>query len=135
MTVEDRARRAGAALRERLSSVEPPEPQEIIHRAARRRRRTFIVVALPVVFAVLVPLVVTRLTETTRVIVSQPRPLIPPAGTETERAWTLVPKATSGLGTGSSIYALASSSGTAIAGGAVPKGARTSRVSASSAAR
>jgi hypothetical protein len=118
MTLDQRAHAAAAAVQDRLADLEVPDVREVISRVRRRRR-----VAVVVTAAFGAALVSTTAVLAThddgrrRVDVVAPDS---PAGTATKGRWSMVPKATAGIGVDAALDAVASDATTALVSGTLP---------------
>ncbi len=112
MTVDQRARRAGASVHEELADLGIPDPGTLVRRGRRRRRTTTGLAALVVVAAVGLGLVAARDDGA-----GPDQPLVPPP---VEPGWVSIPKTEAGLEEGSSYDELVSDGDTALLAGAVP---------------
>jgi hypothetical protein len=117
MSIDQRARRAAESVRDNLDAIVIPEPGAVMQRARRRRGIGVAATALVVVAAV-ATFVFVRDDATPPPKIQVTGPSVPPGSSV--GAWATITKASSGIGSGSSLQALSSDGSTLLLAGERP---------------
>ena len=109
MTLEQRARASADTVRADLAAIPLPETASVVRRARRRRRNGVVATALVAAAALAVTVAVFNRDDTKqRIEVTGPPPTVLPVGAVVHGDWTMIPKPASGIGSNTTLSALAS---------------------------
>ncbi len=125
MTLDDRARAAAVTVSEGLDTLVVPESTVVVRKARRRRVGVGVLAVVAAATAITAFQTVTGGRASRKIEVRGPLPQSLPPGSVTDAVWSMIPKATSGIGVGSSLHALVADGTTLLLAGEKPAQGRS----------